>query len=229
MVYHPFSITKSFSRGPFRLTRPLSGLLLGGLLSVFLSNPATALIKMDSQTVDAALVYGMRNQSLGLSSILGPNWVEGDNGALLNIYSPFMMISTKAAKAGLSSNPAKSDLEKARKRFRREVAYYSDTKNRFKVKFAISFYGDRPGFAESYEAKIVGFGRGKEFEIKPAKSSQDKIADSVSGGQSGSAYVAINSYYFNFADLENLDEFTLTLESPSGPPLKFNLKNDRLY
>lgn len=229
MVYHPFSITKSFSCGPLRLIRPLSGLLLGGLIALSLANPALALIKMDSQTVDAALVYGMKNQSLGLSTLLGPNWVEGDNGALLNIYSPFMMIATKAAKAGFSSNPAKSDLEQARKRFRREVAFYSDTKNRFKVKFAINFYGDRPEFAKNYEAKIVGFGRGKEFEIKPAKSTKDEIADAVTGGQSGSAYVAINSYYFNFADLENLSEFTLMLESPSGPPLKFNLKNDRLY
>jgi hypothetical protein len=198
------------------------GLLMSG-------NAAFALMKMDSHTVDAALVYGMQNQKMGLSDLLGPNWIEGQNGALLNIYSPFMMLATKAAKAGLSKNPSKSDLEKARKRFGRDVAFYSDTKNRLQVKFALSFYGDSPKFAQDYHAKIVGFGRGKEFELKPAKQILDQVADPVDGGKGGAAYEAINSYYFNFSDLENLQEFKLVVESPHGQPLEFRLNNERLY
>jgi hypothetical protein len=193
------------------------------------AHPAFALTKMDAHTIDAALVYGMQNQKLGLSDLLGPNWIEGENGALLNVYSPFMMLATKAAKAGLPKNPSKSDLEKARKRFGREVAFYGDPKNKVQVKFALSFYGDRPEFAQSYRAKIVGFGRGKEFELRPAKQILDQKADPVEGGQSGSAYEAINAYYFNLADLENLQEFKLVIESPSGQPLEFRLNNERLY
>ncbi len=219
MVYHPFSITKYFSA-----TAVVVALLLAGSLI-----PVQALVKMDAQAVDAALVYGMKNQKLGLSALLGTNWIEGENGALLNVYSPFMMLATKAAKAGFSSNPTKSDLMKARKRFGKEVAFYSDTKNRLQVKFAVSFYGNSPGFAKTYNAKIVGFGRGKSFDIKPAKTNLDEVADPVTGGVSGAAYEAVNGYYFNFADLENLDEFTFLLESPSGPPLQFRLKNARLY
>jgi hypothetical protein len=222
MVYHPFSIAKCFSQS-------LKCLLVGGLLASTLSHPALAIVKLEPKTIDAALVYGMRNQKLGLSSILGPNWIEGENGALLNVYSPFMMLATKAAKAGFSTNPSKSDLDKARKRFAREVAFYSDAKNRQQVKFAVSLYGDSPAFAKGYMAKIVGFGRGKEFEIKPAKMNLDNVANAVTGGQSGASYEAVNGYYFNYADLENLDEFTLLLESPTAPPVQFRMKNAKLY
>jgi hypothetical protein len=214
--------TKSLTRLSLILLSLLAGLLM-------VNHAAFALMKMDSHAVDAALVYGMRNQKLGLADLLGPNWIEGENGALLNVYSPFMMIATKAAKAGLPKNPSKSDLEKARKRFGKEVAFYSDTKNRLHVKFAISFYGDTPTFAQGYRAKIVGFGRGKEFALTPDKQILDQKADPVEGGQSGAAYEAINSYYFNFADLENLQEFKLVVESPNGPPLEFRMNNERLY
>ena len=191
--------------------------------------PSQALVKMDPHSIDAALVYGMQNQKVGLANLLGPNWIEGQNGALLNIYSPFMMLATKAAKAGFSHKPSKSDLQKARTRFGKEVAFYRDPKNRLQVKFAVNFYGDTPGFGKTYTAKIVGFGRGKEFELKPFKQILDLVADPVQGGVSGAAYEAINSYYFHFADLENLQEFQLVLESPSGPPVEFRMKNERLY
>jgi len=222
MVAHTRFFTKSFTQLSAIGVSLLIGLLASG-------NAAFALMKMDSHTVDAALVYGMQNQKLGLSDLLGPNWIEGDNGSLLNVYSPFMMLATKAAKAGLAKNPSKSDLEKARHRFGREVAFYTDTKNKVQVKFAVSFYGDTPEFAQAYKAKIVGFGRGKEFELTPAKQILDQKADPVQGGQSGSAYEAINAYYFNMADLENLQEFKLVVQSPTGQPLEFRMKNDRLY
>lgn len=228
MVSQPGLLTKSLA---IIVNRTFQLAVAGGLLLMLASAnaPALALVKMETKSINAALVYGMKNQRAGLSDLLGPNWIEGSNGALLNVYSPFMMIATKAAKAGLSRNPSKSDLEKARKRFGREVAYYSDPKNRIQVKFSVSFYGDSPAFAKSYMAKIVGFGRGREFELKPAKQSLDIQADPVSGGQSGASYEAINAYYFNFADLENLQEFKLVLQSPSGPPVEFNMKNERLY
>ena len=164
-------------------------------------------------------------------SLLGANWVEGPNGSLVNVYSPFMLVASKAAKADLSKRPTQSDLKKARKRFAKEVAFYSDEKNaqRIKVKFAVSFYGNTIDFARDYEAKIVGFGRGKEFELKPSKVIHDQKADPITTGASAGTYAAINGYYFNFSDLENLEEFTLELSSPTGPPLSFRMRNDRLY
>jgi len=226
MVSQPSVITKPLAA---ILCRSFSAVVAGLLLVASADVPALALAKMDTHTINSALVYGMKNQRAGLSDLLGPNWIEGSNGSLLNVYSPFMMLATKAAKAGLSRKPSKSDLEKARKRFGKDVAFYSDTKNRIQVKFAVSFYGDSPTFAKNYSARIVGFGRGREFDLKPAKQNLDLQADPVSGGQSGASYEAINAYYFNFADLVDLQEFKLVLESPNGPPLEFSMKNDRLY
>lgn len=230
MVYQPPIFTQYFPSKLFRFReRIFQAFALLALMGFLVSQPALALVRMDTKTIDSALVYGMQSQRLGLADLLGPNWIEGENGTLLNVYSPFMMLASKASKAGFSASPTKSDLQKARKRFGREVAFYSDTKNRVQVKFSVSFYGDNPDFARGYSATITGFGRGRDFEIKPAKQILDQKADPVSGGQSGAAYEAINSYYFNFSDLENLQEFKLSLQSPVGAPVEFRMKNERLY
>jgi hypothetical protein len=196
----------------------LCALVLGAAL------PAGAIIRLDSKSIDAALVYGMKHQKLGLSTLLGPNWVEGTDGALLNVYSPFMMVASKAAKAKFPMNPSKSDLKKAREKFGKEVAFYSDPKNRQQVKFSVSFYGNSLEFAKEYHARIVGFGRGKEFDIKPHKEILDQKADPA-----GNLYEGINAYYFNMADIEDLQEFRLVLESPKGNPVTFRLRNEKLY
>lgn len=232
MVSQPRALTKPPAINVYRffpLIRVVQIALLSGLIACCAAHPALAMVKMDSKAIDAALVYGMKNQKAGLVDVLGPNWIEGENGSLLNVYSPFMMLAAKASRSGLSKNPSKSDLEKARKRFARDVAYYSDSKNHFQVKFSVSFYGNTPDFAKTYMAKIVGFGRGKEFELRTVKQLLDQEADQISGGQDGYNYEAINAYYFNFSDLEDLQEFTLVLESPKGPPLEFRMKNERLY
>ena len=241
MVAQPRSITKSlpgFLWGAF-LARKMTcfsarhRLAVFGLLGIGLAigwaSSAQAWVKVDPpHSVNAALVYGMKGSRLNLATLLGDNWIEGENGALLNVYSPFMMLATKAAKAGFPVKPAKSDLEAARKRFARNVMYYSDTKNRFMVKFSVSFYGDNPDFAKAYNAHIVGFGRGKEFNLKPEKQILDQVADAINGGQSNGNYEAINAYYFYFTDLVDLDELKLILESPNGPPVEFRMKAERL-
>ncbi len=209
-----------------RLFVSMAALTLSLLFAVA---PASAMYKMETKTINAALVYGMRNQKLGLAALLGPNWVEGDNGALLNIYSPFMVLATKSARGGFPLKPSKSDLEEARKKYAKWVAHYSDPKNKPEVKFAINFYGKSPTFAKTYSARIVGFGRGKEFTVKPSKQHLDEIADPVVNGQSHGQFEAINSYYFRFPDIEDLQEFRLILESPNGETLVFRLNNEKLY
>jgi hypothetical protein len=231
MVAQPKGLTKSpaFILSHRSAQRFMATALLGLLGWGVTAGSALAWVKVDPpKSVNAALVYGMKGQRLTLSNLLGDNWIEGENGALLNVYSPFMMLATKAAKANLALKPAKSDLDKARTRFARDVMYYSDTKNHFMVKFAVSFYGNSPEFAKSYSAHIVGMGRGKEFNLKPDKQNLDQVADVIEGGQSAGNYEAINSYYFKFSDLTDLDEFSLQLESPTGPPLEFRMKSERL-
>jgi len=235
MVAQPNPITKPLApilsgQFSFRSFQLWTASVLTVLLTLAVPGSAHAWIKPDPpHSVNAALVYGMKNQRLSLSNLLGDNWIEGGNGSLLNVYSPFMMLATKAAKAGLSSNPSKSDLEEARKRFARDVKYYSDTQNRFLVKFSVAFYGDTPDFAKTYYAKISGVGRGKVATLKPEKQNLDQIADPVDNGPSGAHYEAINAYYFLLSDLMNLDEFKLQLESPTGQPVEFSMKSERLY
>lgn len=202
------------------------------MLMVFLTafmNPASAIIKMDNQSIDAAIVYGIKNQKASLSTLLGPNWIENEDGALLNIYTPFMVLATKAARGGFPSNPTKSDLKAARKKYGKYVAFYSDPQNRLEVKFAVSFYGNSPTFAKSYEARIEGFGRGKDYKLKPVKRYLDQIADPVKNGLTGGQYEAVNSYYFHFNDIANMEEFKLIMESPNGPPISFRIRTEQLY
>ncbi|MEM0952432.1 MAG: hypothetical protein AAGI66_09880 [Cyanobacteria bacterium P01_H01_bin.74] len=189
------------------------------------------IIPMNSENIDAALVYGMKNRGAGLYTLLGPNWIEGKEGALLNVYSPFMMLASKAAKAQFSRNPTKEDLKKARKRFRRDVAYFSDDKNPITVKFAVSFYGPSETFATQYAARIIGFGRGKQFELKPDKERRDKIADPTSGSiTQETLFSAINAYYFKLSKLTSLEQFELRLiNTITGKTLSFQLIADRLY
>lgn len=220
MVTQWYRQTKLFSR-------TISLVALIGLAG--LSCSAWGIIPMDKQSIDAALVYGMKNQRASLSTLLGPNWIENEDGALLNIYTPFMVLATKATKGGFPSRPTKSDLQAARKKYGKHVAFYSDPQNRLEVKFAVSFYGNSPSFAKSYEARIEGFGRGKEFNLKPVKRYLDQIADPVKNGLSQGQFEAVNSYYFSFKDIANLEEFKLIMESPNGPPVSFRIRTAQLY
>lgn len=82
-------------------TRDLRKLVIATLLCAMMTLPsAQALIKMDAEGINLALKYGMQNSGMGLYSILGGNWIEGPGGALLNIYTPFMMLATEAARGG---------------------------------------------------------------------------------------------------------------------------------
>jgi hypothetical protein len=219
------ALSVCFCRKNYR--RLLSVFILPGALMS--QTTSFAWLPMDHKTIDAALVYGMKNRGLGLSALLGANWVEGPEGSLLNIYSPFMIIASKVSKTDLPHNPSATDLKEARKRLRREVAFYGDPKNRINVKFAVSLYGSHAAFAQGYHAKIVGDGRGKQFEFLPVKAYPDKLADLVSEGSANTLYQGVNAYYFRLKDLELLEQFTLILTNTEGHQLSFRLKSEQLY
>lgn len=221
MLTQLHQVTKFFS------AKTLLGIALSGLILSALS--ASAIIKLDRKSLDAAMVYGMKNQKLGIAGILGPNWIENQDGALLNVYTPFMILATKTAHGNFPSRPAPSDLKTARKKYAKYVAFYGDPQNRLQVKFAVSFYGNSPSFAKGYEAHIEGFGRGKEFNLKPVKRFLDQIADPIQNGLTQGQYEAVNSYYFSFNDIAAMEEFKLVMESPSGPPVSFRVRTEQLY
>ncbi len=199
-----------------RSQKLLSYLLIALLtltLTVQSTSPGYALIKMDREGIALALKYGMQNSGLGLYNLLGPNWIEGAEGALLNIYTPFMMLASKSARGGYPTSPAAEDIKSARKRYHRVIRTIRDIRNPVLVKFSVSMYGDSPDFAYRRVAYIEGIGRGKRFKLKPAKSIRQRTAMEIPGTDI-KPYEAINAYYFDFKTLQNMDEFKLIIEDP---------------
>lgn len=241
-----------------KFTKNLSkkALLLGFVLAQAI--PAHCLVKMDSDSVNLALKYGMQNQNMGYYTLLGPNWMEGDNGTLLNIYSPFMLLAARAAKGGFPENPTDEDIQKARKKYQHEISHDLDPNGRLKIKFAVALYGDTPNFASEYRAWIEGIGHGKTFIIKPEQTVRQKqahfykdtdtdvgdsakdakpkepsamgsVVNTAGGKASKNLYDAINAYYFSFNDLETLDEYQFDLQGPDGKIQTFRIKNKEIY
>ena len=210
--------------------------------------PAHALVKLSSGNVNEAIKYGIRNKDLGLTTLLGPNWIENPDGSLLNIYSPFMMVATQAARKGVETT-SKADMTLAKKRMARTISNMTDPNEVQRVKFVVALYGDHPGFNQQIKAHIEGTGRGRTISLTPNKEIIEKPGKDPNKSASGSANTAesenpapasgnapsgfgsveaVNAYYFNFQDLENLEEFRLILDGPSGQTV-FNINNENIY
>jgi len=210
---------------PFK-TRALAVLTALLLLVWTIPQSAKALIKLDSDSINDAIKYGLQNEDAGLYELLGPNWIEGKDGALLNVYSPFMLIATMAAKKGLPSDTGDANVKEARRRLVRIISRLEDPHDPLKIKFAVSFLGPTPDFASHYAARIEGVGRGRTAEVKPVTNYLEKqAADAGTGG----LFQAVNSYYFNYDDLVNFEEYDLILENPEGKQVIFHVKNSEIY
>lgn len=209
-------------------TRRLISAILVFFVVCLVSLPAMALVKIDKQSVNLALKYGMQNAGLGYSTLLGNNWMESGDGTLLNIYTPFMMIASKSYSGGFPSKPSEQDLKDARGRYGRLITQLTDPKNPLHVKFSVSLFGDDPAFAMGYQGWIEGFGRGKEFTLKPVRQLRQRSAYKDEGANV-KPYEAVNAYYFNFGDLELLDDYQFILEDANGERTVFKIRNDRIY
>jgi len=185
--------------------------------------PAHALVKVTTENVNQAIKYGIKNKAYGLSGVLGANWIEGQDGSLLNIYSPFMLVATQASKKGVEGTTPE-DIKTVRNRIARIVGYVTDPHETQQVKFSVSLTGPNPDFAKQVKARIEGLGRGKTVQLTPAKVIYDTIADETTTA----SYEAINAYYFNFPDLENLENFQLILDGPGGEKV-FRIDNQEIY
>jgi hypothetical protein len=202
-----------------------------GVLFLFLSGsitPGFSLIRIDKESIDLALRYGMTNQGLGLRNLLGENWIEGSDGVLLNIYTPFMMLASKAYHGNFPEEPSDADVKKARNRYARLISTLSDPHYKNQVKFSVSLYGDTPEFAGEYRARIEGFGRGRNFAIKPDRELRQKVATQDPEAKV-KPYEAINAYYFDFNNIVNLEDYQFIIESPGNPPITFRIRNDRIH
>lgn len=207
-----------------------TGVLLLSLL-LLTASPALALKKLSNAiSVNEALRYGMVKQGSGYLGLLGSNWREGSDGTLLNVYTPFMMLAAKVANSAYPTEPTSEDLKKARKKNAGLVAKLTDPKRPPWIKYSVSFYGEHEGFAKDIHARLEGFGRGKQYTVKPDKVQYDQIADAVGTPGEANAYEAVNAYYFDFDDVEPLEDYRLILESTAtGRTWEFKIHNDEIY
>lgn len=201
-------------------------MLLSSVLPV-----SMAMENIDAAGINKAIRYGIAQSNLGLYSLLGPNWIEAPDGTLLNVYTPFMLLASRVARGGYE-NPDPSDalLKKIRKRYRKTLRLFTDSRNPAQVKFSVSMYGNSAQFARSLDARIEGIGRGKKFRLKAIKSVHQKFATPLQNPREGEAnFEAINSYYFDFKQLRYLDEFRLIVgEREQEPKVTFFVNNNSI-
>jgi len=202
-------------------------------------SPTWALVDTDAAGVNQAIRYGISQGKLGLFSLLGPNWIEGPDGSLLNIYTPFMMIASRVARGGYDNNdPSENLLKQIKKRYTKTIRMYQDPRHPAQVKFSVSVYGDSPYFARALNARIEGYGSGKKFLLVPTSSTRQKFAQPIdeasdavktSDTQEAVMYDAINSYYFDFKRLQYLDDYQLIIsDNNKVTKVVFPIKNARI-
>ena len=198
------------------------------LTLVLRASAADALVRIDTQSIDLALKYGIERQGTGYANFLGSNWLEAEDGTLLNIYTPFMLIASKGFKSGMPQEPSSEDLKKLHKRYYSFIHQFTDPRNPINIKFAVSLFGETEDFATQYQGWIEGFGRGKSFLLKPSKQLlQAKAA--LNNNASVKPYEAVNAYYFRFDEVENLQDYTFKLLGPDGKIREYHIKNDRIF
>jgi hypothetical protein len=205
--------------------------LFTGLLALGLSMacPAWALIKMDSDSVTMALRYGMMNQDKGFAGLLASNWIEGTDGALLNVYTPFMLLASRAARAKYPTAPTDEDLAKARKQFATMIHSYTDPDEIQRVKFAVSFFGVAATSGVNSTAQIEGIADGRVVILKPSKQYRQPSAVTQRSEIYPDKFDIVNSYYFNFNDLVRFDRYELLITPADGPPMRFTISNKQIY
>jgi hypothetical protein len=184
-----------------------------------------ALVRIDDESIKMAIKYGLANQGLGHATLLGPNWKEGEQGALLNIYSPFMLLASQASKSGQPRKPTEEEYQKAKAYCRRVLRDFRDTHRPLQIKFALSLYGTAPEFAGSTRAWIEGFRGGRDVVIKPMRDFRQAEAKPHDNG----VFEAVNAYYFKFEDLAPMEEYRLIVQTPTGEPITFRIRNKDIY
>ncbi len=210
-----------FSR--FKIFSIIFSLLL--LITVsFTSLQALALVSLSDSTINEAIEQGLRTKKLGLSELLDGNWKEGANGALLNIYTPYMDIAKSVRHLDMTNDPSAEDVKKARKKIHKDLDYIWTHQT---VKFIVSLYGDNSGFAKNYYAVIEGFGRGQNFTLYPDKTVQQYLANKE-GDVKDSPFTAVNTYTYNFDKIAPMDEFTFKLYGKGIQPVLFKVVSSRI-
>lgn len=189
------------------------------MLLAMATAPVFALERMTNSMIDKAVQYGLENQEMGKSLFLGGNWREGADGALLNIYTPYIELALSASQRDMPVSGDPRNVAETRKKIVEDIHYLWQHPT---IKFHVSLLGDDPYFAGKYYASIEGVGQGRHVLLQPSTSVRDPKADKEPGATI-KPYSALNSYYFRYEDIAGLDEFVLKLQGKDLEPIQFKL------
>lgn len=193
-------------------------------LFTVVTQPAFAIKRLTNTMINDAIHYGLVNREMGLNFFLSRNWIEGPNGALLNVYTPYMEIARSVVHRKLdSTETTPENVLKVRKKCIEDVHYIYHHQT---VKFNISLYGDSLKFAKGYFARIEGVGKGRKITLRPIKSVTNMATKEE--GAKFKPYSAILNFHYKFEDIAQLDNFKLILWGKDLPTIEFPINTKEL-
>ena len=220
------------------------------ILAVFcmglFTNQANALINIDDESIKISIKYGLDNKYSTSKELLGPNWIEGENGVIISIYSPFIQLATKAKSQNVPG-ATDEDIILVKRRLGRQL---NQIKTRQDVRFIVQIVGDDPGFAQKFKAHIEEYienpdseeakKEGKGFWI--FKNKGPRKAKKITPGNEVKQpkaeldhynpvhpYSATNSYNFTFAQVDKYDKFYFVLTGADEKPIKFLIDKNAIF
>lgn len=222
-------------------------LLSVALVTGILCEKASALINLDDDSVKIAIKYGLDNKYSSAKELLGPNWIEGQEGLLITIFSPFIQLATKAKSQNVPGS-SDEDIVLVKRRLGRQL---NQIKTRQQVRFIVQLVGDSPKFAKEYSAKIEEMrdpdvveeeekNKGKGFWVfkskgakKPKKIAPEQVVQQTTAEMDHynpmHPYSATNSYNFEFDAVNKFDKFYFILVGPDEKEIRFLVDKNAIF
>ena len=202
-----------------------------GIVSLPMTTPRSeAIVNMaQGENVDLAIRYGVKMQDSGVQALLRGQWREGPDGVLLNVYTPFMVLASKAARSNTPDNPSMAALRKTKKKFQRTITDMRDPHYPPLVKFAVALYGNSLNFGQSVAAEVHAINQNEPRVVKLYKKSRPREATQPEPKRNPDLFETVNAYYYKADDLAKFEAFEFIITQPNKPPVKFTFKTAEMY
>jgi hypothetical protein len=195
------------------------------------SLPSHALVNMaQGENIDLAIRYGVKMQDAGVQAMLGDQWREGPDGMLLNVYTPFMVLASKAARSNTPSNPTLKNLQATKRKLQRTITDMRDPHYPPLVKFVVALYGDNVAFGLTVNAEVRGLSdKEPPRPVALSKQLRPRVAVQSDPERNPNLFEAVNAYYFKADDLAKFDQFEFVVTQPGKDPVVFKFSTAQLY
>ncbi|MEW5821922.1 MAG: hypothetical protein AB1782_17135 [Cyanobacteriota bacterium] len=221
-------------------------LFIALVVSLVTISETFALINLDDESVKISIKYGLDNKYSTTKELMGPNWIEGENGVIITIYSPFIQLASKAKSQNVPGS-SDEDILLVKRRLGRQL---NQIKTRMDIRFIVQLVGDDETFAKEYDARIEEVQdeedtaeeqkKGKGFWIfkdkgpkKPKKVSPESIVKQnkaeLDNWNPVHPYSATNSYNFDFERVNKFEKFYFILVGPDEKETRFLVDKNAIF